>query len=201
MLSVILLSMLTILLMILLWVWAGTFVKRTKVKVWASIFVETTTVSSWTWIWPLKLSELEQEVVIWFGKTLLVPVNLSHNSGAINVKINRTALGEKPSFKMLWITSSSKLDWGSYIVSVTKTALANVGVLIRSMNFLSLEVALCLSSSALAWNTVVMSGLALLRRTWICYTGLLVLHLLPLWTLASSLEYSQLKFCTYLLIW
>ena len=201
MLSVILLSMLTILLMILLWVWAGTFAKKTKFKVWTSIFVETTTVSSWTWIWPLKLSELEQEVVIWFGKTLLVPVNLSYNSGAIDVKINRTALGEKPSFKMLWITLSSKLDWGSYIVSVTKTALANVGVLIRSMNFLSLEVALYLSSSALAWNTVVMSGLALLRSTWICYTRLLVLHLLPLWTFVSSLEYSQLKFCIYLLIW
>ena len=137
--------------------------------------------------------------LIWKNSTF--HVNLSHNSGAINVKINRTALGEKSSFKMLWVTLSSKLDGGSYIVSVTKTALANVGVLIRSMNFLSLEVAFYLSSSALAWNTVVMSGLALLRSTWICYTGLLVLHLLPLWTLISSLEYSQLEFCTYLLIW
>ena len=35
---------------------------------------------------------------------------------------------------MLGLTHSSKLDWGSYIISIAKT------LLIRSMKFLSLEV-------------------------------------------------------------
>ena len=28
----------------------------------------------------------------------------------------------KSSFKMMWLTFSSKLDWGSYIISIPKTA-------------------------------------------------------------------------------
>ena len=33
-----------------------------------------------------------------------------------------SVLGEKSSFKMPGLTFSSKLDWGSYIISVAKTA-------------------------------------------------------------------------------
>ena len=36
----------------------------------------------------------------------------------------------------------SKLDWGSYIISIAKTACKGIRILIRSMEFLSLEVAL-----------------------------------------------------------
>ena len=43
---------------------------------------------------------------------------------------------------MVGLTFSSKLDWGSYIISIAKTASKKIGALIRSMKFLSPEVAL-----------------------------------------------------------
>ena len=58
-------------------------------------------------------------------------------------------LEEKTSFKMLGLTFSSKLDCGSYIVSIAKTASKKIGALIRSMKFLSPEVALYLHKSAI----------------------------------------------------
>ena len=45
---------------------------------------------------------------------------------------------------MLGLTFSSKLDWGSYIVTIAKTACQQIGALIHSMKFLSPEVALYL---------------------------------------------------------
>ena len=56
---------------------------------------------------------------------------------------------EKASFKMLGLTFSSKLDWGSYIASIAKTAPKKIGALIRSMKFLSPEVALYLYKSTI----------------------------------------------------
>ena len=53
-------------------------------------------------------------------------------------------LEEKSSFKMLGLTLSSKLDWGSYIVSLAKTASKKIGALIHSLKFPSPEAALCL---------------------------------------------------------
>ena len=41
---------------------------------------------------------------------------------------------------MLGLTFSSKLDWGSYIIFIAKTATKKIGALIRSMKFLSPEV-------------------------------------------------------------
>ena len=58
-------------------------------------------------------------------------------------------LEEKPSFKMLGLILSSKWDWGSYIISIAKTASKKIGALIRSMKFLSPEVALCLYQSTI----------------------------------------------------
>ena len=58
-----------------------------------------------------------------------------------------SVLEEKSSFMMLGLTSSSKLDWGSYIVSIAKTASKKIGALIRPMKFLSPEVALYLYKS------------------------------------------------------
>ena len=43
---------------------------------------------------------------------------------------------------MLGLTFSSKLDWGSYIISIDKTASKKIGALIRFMKFLSSVVAL-----------------------------------------------------------
>ena len=45
---------------------------------------------------------------------------------------------------MLGLTFSSKLEWGSYIISIAKTASKKIGALIRSMKFLFPEVALYL---------------------------------------------------------
>ena len=47
------------------------------------------------------------------GKTQLVSFDWSNNTGAIDVKMNGSVLEEKSSFKMLGLTFSSKLDWGS----------------------------------------------------------------------------------------
>ena len=58
-------------------------------------------------------------------------------------------LEEKSSFKMLGLTFSSKLDWGSYIISIAKTASKKIGALIRSMKFHSPEVALYLYKSTI----------------------------------------------------
>ena len=58
-----------------------------------------------------------------------------------------SVLEKKSSFKMLGLTFSSKLDWGSYVVA--KTASKKIGALIRSMNILSPEVALCLYKSVI----------------------------------------------------
>ena len=48
---------------------------------------------------------------------------------------------------MLGLTFSCKLDWGSYFVSIAKTASWKSGALIHSMKFLSPEVALYLYKS------------------------------------------------------
>ena len=60
-----------------------------------------------------------------------------------------SVLEEKSSFKMLGLTFSSKLDWGSYIISIAKTAFKEIRALIRSMKFLSPEVALYLYKSTM----------------------------------------------------
>ena len=83
------------------------------------------------------------------GKTQLVSFDRSKNTGAIDVKMDGSVLEEKTSFKMLGLTFSSKLDWGSYIDSIAKTASKKIGALIRSMKFLSAEVALYLYKSTI----------------------------------------------------
>ena len=54
------------------------------------------------------------------GKTQLLSLYRSNNTGAINVKMDGSILEGKASFKMLGLAFSSKLDWGldlSYEVS------------------------------------------------------------------------------------
>ena len=60
-----------------------------------------------------------------------------------------SVLEEKSSLKMLGLTFSSELDWGSYMISIAKTAPKKIGALIRSMKFLSPEVALHLYKSTI----------------------------------------------------
>ena len=83
------------------------------------------------------------------GKTQLVSFDRSKNTSAIDVKMDGPVLGGKTSFKMLGLTFTSKLDWGSYIVSIAKTASKKIGALIRSMKFLYPEVALYLYKSTI----------------------------------------------------
>ena len=83
------------------------------------------------------------------GKTQLVLFDRSNNNGSIDVKMDGSVLEEKSSFKMLGLTFSSKLDWGSYIISIAKTASEKIGALIRSMKFLSPEAALYLYKSTI----------------------------------------------------
>ena len=70
---------------------------------------------------------------------------------------------------MLGLTFSSKLNWGSYIISIATTASKKIGALIRSMKFPLLRL-LCISINlpyAHVWNTVVTSGLVPPVATWI----------------------------------
>ena len=83
------------------------------------------------------------------GKTQLFSFDQSRNTGAIDVKMDGSILEEKTSFKMLGLTFSSKLYWGSYIVSIAKTAPKKIGALIRSIKFVSPEVALYLYKSTI----------------------------------------------------
>ena len=83
------------------------------------------------------------------GKTQLVSFDQSKNTSAIDVKMDGSVLEEKRSFKMLGLTFSSKLDWSSYIVSIAKTTSKKIGALIRSMKFVSPEVALLLYKSTI----------------------------------------------------
>ena len=98
-------------------------------------------------------SELEsdlQDTVDW-GKKWLVDFNAGKiplvsfdrsNNVSVAVKVDGSVFDKKSSFKMLGFTSSSKLDWVSYIISIAKTVSKKIGALIRSMKFLSPEVAL-----------------------------------------------------------
>ena len=83
------------------------------------------------------------------GKTQLLLFDQSNNNGYIDVKMSGSILEEKSSFEMLGLTFSSKLDWGSYIIFIAKTASKKIGALIRSMKFLSPDVALCLYKSTI----------------------------------------------------
>ena len=76
------------------------------------------------------------------GKTQLVSFDRSNNNDSIDVKMDGSVLEEKSYFKMLRLTFSSKWDWGAYIISIVKTASKKIGALIRSIKFLSPEVAL-----------------------------------------------------------
>ena len=83
------------------------------------------------------------------GKTQLVFFDRSNNNGSIDVKMDGSVL-EETSFPILGTTFSSKLDWGSYFISIAKTASKKVGALIHSIKFFSPEVALYLYKSTIS---------------------------------------------------
>ena len=83
------------------------------------------------------------------GKNQLVSFDRSNNNGSIGAKMDGTVPEEKSSFKMLGLTVLSELDWGSYFISIAKTASKKIGALTRSMKFLSPKVALDLYKSTI----------------------------------------------------
>ena len=121
--------------------------------IFVSMLIDDTTLySKASDLWQQLESDL-QDTVDWVrkwlvdfnaGKTQLVSFERSNNTGAIDVKMDWSVLEQKSSFKMLGLTFSSKLDWGCYIISIAQTASKEIGALIRSMKFLSPEVALYL---------------------------------------------------------
>ena len=69
------------------------------------------------------------------GKTELVLFN-RFKTGGVYVKMDVSFLEEKSYFKMLKLSFSSKLESGSYIISIAKNATKKIRAAIRSMNFL-----------------------------------------------------------------
>ena len=108
----------------------------------------TTRIGVWTWIWSMRHCGLGQEVPCWFQcwKGQLASFDQSNNTGAIDVKMDGCDFEKKSSFKILGLIFSSKLDRGSYIISIAKTASKKIETLISS-KFLSHEVALYLYKS------------------------------------------------------
>ena len=103
--------------------------------------------------------------------------------------MDESVLEAKPSFKMLGLNFSSKLDWGSYIISFAKSVSLKIEGLIFSMTFLCPEVALYLYISTMhlcveywchIWAYTRRFYLELLDKLQNRYVGLLVLHLFPL---------------------
>ena len=79
----------------------------------------------------------------------LVLFDWCNSTGSIDLKMDGSVLEEKWSFTMLRLTFSSKLDLGSSMISIAKTASKKIGALICSMKFLSSEVALYLYNSTI----------------------------------------------------
>ena len=75
------------------------------------------------------------------GKTELFSFDRSNSNGAIDVKIDGSALEG--------LTFYSKLGWESYIISIAKTVSKTIGALMHSMKSLSPEVALYLYESTM----------------------------------------------------
>ena len=135
---------------------------------WSGIWsVATTKISFWAWIWFTRHCGLGQEVT-WIGGSVLE---------------------EKSSFKILGLIFSSRLNWGSYLISIAKVSPTKLEPWFVLWSFFLLRL-LCMSINlpySRVWNTVVMSELVLLVAAWNCwiscknrYAGLLVLYLLPL---------------------
>ena len=113
------------------------------------------------------------------------------------MKMDRSVLKEKSSFKMLGFTFSSKLDWASHIISIAKTASKKIAALIRSMKCLSPKVTTLHLYKATIWCCLeycsVLGGdpgcyLESLDKLQKRILGLLILHFLLLLNHWSIIE-------------
>ena len=107
-------------------------------------------------------------------KTSTCFIWMVYNSGAVNVKIDWYVFVEKCTFEMLGFSFSSKLDWGSYIISIAETASKKIGALVFSINFLSSEVPLYVYIFAIqpcmeyCWYTGLYLEMLSNQQKWIC---------------------------------
>ena len=112
------------------------------------------------------------------GKTQLVLFDRSNDTSSFDGEMDGSVLEEKWSFKVLVLTFSSKWDWGSYMISIAKTASEKIGTLGCMTKFLSPEVALYL------YKSTIHSCKENCCHVWAgapsCYLELLVFHLLLL---------------------
>ena len=69
------------------------------------------------------------------GKTQLVLFDCSNNNGSIDLKMGGSILEEKSSFKMLGLTFSFKLDWGSCSVSLKIYHTPMYGILLSRLGW------------------------------------------------------------------
>ena len=133
--------------------------------------------STWTWsFWGRKwLFDFS------VGRIQMVLLDPSNNTGAIDVKMDGSGLEEKSSFKMLGLPFSSKLEWGSYIISIAKTASKKIRALVCLMKFLFLEILLyflksniqpCMEYCCHLWAGTACCYLELIDKLqkWICRT-------------------------------
>ena len=72
-------------------------------------------------------------LILMLKKTQLVLLYQSNNTTAIDMKMDGSFLLETD---FLGLTFSSKLDWGSYIISIAKNGSKKIGALICFMKFL-----------------------------------------------------------------
>ena len=134
----------------------------------------TTRIGFWTWIslWggaERGLLVSMQEKVNWFHLISLITLVLLMWKwmGLFWIKNNLLRCWGWLSL-LNWIGASSKLDCGSFIISIVKSTSKKIGDLILLWSFFLLKF-LCVSINLLyghAWNTVVVSGLVLLVATW-----------------------------------
>ena len=82
-------------------------------------------------------------------KNQLVVFDSSNKSGAVDVKMDVENEWVCSWGKINGLTFSSKLSWGSYIISIAKTAYKKIGALIRSVKFPSPEFVLYLNKSTI----------------------------------------------------
>ena len=76
------------------------------------------------------------------GEIRFLLFNHGSISDATDIEKHECVFEENLSFNMVGLPVSSKLDWGSYIVSVAETASKKIGTLVHCIKFLSLRLVL-----------------------------------------------------------
>ena len=172
-------------------------------EMWSGIWsVAKIRIRLWTWIWSLRH---------WTGAgsglliSMLERLNGFHMAGLITLVLFRwkwMGLLLRKNLLRCW-DWLSKLDWGSYIISIAKTTSKKIAALIRSMKLLSFEVVLYLYNSTI--RSCMESCCHVCTGAPSCYLELLdklqkgmedywsITYCL-FWTLGSSSKCNQLKF-------